>query len=133
MKKHIIFTFLLALFFLVGCTDSIDQSDTIDETIITDGCKYVEDDSALVGLSGYDNIERKPFCEAYIEILTDMSTQNGYKNNTIIYHDEKELIFQNDNGLFYHYKDKVLVEHEGLPFSGNKQGILGFDYASSKL
>ncbi|MDO9629428.1 MAG: hypothetical protein Q7I99_05955, partial [Acholeplasmataceae bacterium] len=137
MKKYVIFIFLLTLIFLVGCTKLGNPNDKTKDPNTTDGCKYIDDDRALVGLSDYENIKRAPFCEVYIDILRDMSVQNDYKGNTIIYHDETELIFMNGNGIFYRYKDKNLEEHDVFYLKINTRvatpSILGYNPTTSTL
>lgn len=141
MKKYISLITFLLMFVLVGCTDlvnQIDESDEIDETVINNGCTYSNlDSSPLVGFSEYSNISRAPFCEEYSDILIEFSTKDGFMDNTIIYHDENELVFLNGNGVYYRYKNSILEEHDVYYNINNSffntPGILGYNPSNAIL
>jgi len=138
MKKYLCFIIFIVMLFLAGCTDLVDPGEKSEETIISNGCTYKNlDSSPLLGFSEYSNIERAPFCEEYSDLLIDMSIKDGFKDNTIIYHDEEELVFLNWNGVFYRYKNKVLEEHDIFDNLFKQQfttpAILGYNPTNSLL
>ena len=138
MKKYLCSIIFIAMLFLAGCSDIVNPGEKSEETIIINGCTYKNlDVSPLVGLSEYTNIESAQMCEEYVDILVEMSIENGFRDNTIIYYDEKELVFLNGNGVFYRYKNNVLEEHDVFdnlfkhPIS--TPGSLGYDPSKSLL